>query len=163
MKAEQQDAARYETAASRACKDDVVIADALKILQRRATRANYLTSPKDVQQYLTVALSEREHEVFGVIMLDSRHGVLGTVEMFHGTLAQTSVYPREVVKAALHANAAALVLYHNHPSGQPEPSRADEHLTKVLKGALELVDIRVLDHIVVGGGRFVSLAERGLI
>ena len=96
-------------------------------------------------------------------MLDSRHGVLGTVEMFHGTLAQTSVYPREVVKAALHANAAALVLYHNHPSGQPEPSRADEHLTKVLKGALELVDIRVLDHIVVGGGRFVSLAERGLI
>jgi DNA repair protein RadC len=175
MKAKQQDAARYEAAAgraadasravnhaARACEDDV-IADALDILQRRAARANYLSSPKDVQKFLTVALSEREHESFGVIMLDSQHGVLGMAEMFHGTLTQTSVYPREVAKTALHANAAAIVLYHNHPSGQPEPSNADKMLTATLKRALELFDIRVLDHIVVGGGRFVSLAERGLI
>jgi DNA repair protein RadC len=142
MKAKQQDAARYEADASRAaaasraadasraCEDDV-IADALDILRRRAARANYLSSPKDVQNFLAVALSEREHELFGVIMLDSQHGVLGMAEMFHGTLTQTSVYPREVVKAALHANAAALVLYHNHPSGQPEPSNADKHLGPV--------------------------------
>ena len=101
--------------------------------------------------------------IFIVLFLDSQNRLLSAAEMFRGTLAQTSVYPREVVKSALQRNAAAVVLAHNHPSGSAEPSRADEHLTQTLKAALALVDVRILDHYVVAGDRATSFAERGLI
>jgi DNA repair protein RadC len=101
--------------------------------------------------------------VFGVLFLDGQHRLLRLEEMFHGTLTQTSVYPREVVKRALALNAGAVILAHNHPSGVAEPSRADEYLTQTLKTALQLVDVRVLDHLVVGRGQVVSMAERGLV
>ena len=158
----QQDPARYAVQTTHAS-DDAIIDRAIEILYARAMRGNYLTSPHDVVQYLTVSLSGLGHEVFGCIWLDSQHGVIEDDELFRGTLSQTSVYPREVIKSALRLNAAAVVLYHNHPSGKPEPSRADEHLTRTLAAALTLIDVRVLDHIVVGGGRSVSFAEKGLI
>ncbi len=122
-----------------------------------------LTSPQDVRDYLRLLLGDRLHEVFAVVFLDSQHRVIATEEMFRGTLTQTSVYPREVVIEALRKNAAAVILCHNHPSGSPEPSRADEHLTHTLKAALALVDVRVLDHLIVTRTASVSLAERGLI
>jgi len=103
------------------------------------------------------------HEVFSVLFLDAQHQLLAFEEMFRGTLAQTSVHPREVVKRALGLNASAVILAHNHPSGAPEPSRADEALTQVLKSALALIEVRVLDHLVVARGGVVSLAERGLM
>ena len=105
----------------------------------------------------------REHEIFAVLFLDARHQLLAMEEMFRGTLTQTSVYPREVVKRALERNAAAVMLAHNHPSGVAEPSRADEFLTQTLKTALALVDVRVLDHVIVAAGQSVSMAERGLM
>ena len=160
----QQDPARYAVQTTHASDDeDAIIDRAIEILHARAMRGNYLTSPADVIRYLTVSLSGLGHEVFGCIWLDSQHGVIEDDELFRGTLSQTSVYPREVMKSALRLNAAAVVLYHNHPSGKPEPSRADEHLTRTLAAALTLIDVRVLDHIVVGGGRSVSFAEKGLI
>ena len=104
-----------------------------------------------------------EHEVFSVVFLDAQHRVIELRQMFRGTVTQTSVYPREVVKEALQLNAAAVILAHNHPSGVPEPSRADEFPTQSLKSALQLVDVRVLDHLVVTATAVVSFAERGLI
>lgn len=121
------------------------------------------SSPAQVKDYLGLRLGGREREVFAVLFLDAQHRLLELEELFHGTLTQTSVYPREVVKRALALNAAAVVLAHNHPSGVAEPSRADEMLTQTLRQALALVDIRVLDHIVVGQGQTVSMAERGLM
>jgi len=120
-------------------------------------------SPQRVREYLRLQLAHLPHEVFAVLFLDHQHRLLAMEELFRGTLAQTSVYPREVVKRALALNAAAVVLAHNHPSGVAEPSRADEHLTQSLKGALALVDVRVLDHFVVGAAEVVSFAERGLL
>lgn len=120
-------------------------------------------APQVVKDYLALKLGQQEREVFAVIFLDSQHRVLEYREMFFGTIAQTSVYPREIVKAALSLNAGAVILAHNHPSGVPEPSRADEHLTQTLKATLATVDVRVLDHFVVGGARVVSFAERGLL
>lgn len=144
--------------------DDQLIADALKVLEQRARYgATELTSPTMVKDYLRLRLGGREHEVFAVVFLDSHHRVIVTEEMFRGTLNQTSVYPREVVKAALRHNAASVILAHNHPSGLSEPSRADEHLTQTLKAALALVDVRVLDHIVVSLTGTTSFAERGLL
>jgi len=122
-----------------------------------------MSSPQIVKDYLKILLADREHEMFATIFLDAQHRVLEYREMFRGTLTQTSVYPREVVKEALRLNAGAVIFAHNHPSGMPEPSRADETLTKTLKDALTLVDVKVLDHIVVGGIDTVSFAERGLI
>jgi DNA repair protein RadC len=122
-----------------------------------------LTSPQDVRDYLRLLLGDRLHEVFAVVFLDVQHRVIATEEMFRGTLTQTSVYPREVVIEALRKNAAAVILCHNDPSGSPEPSRADEHLTHTLKAALALVDVRVLDHLIVTRTASVSLAERGLL
>jgi DNA repair protein RadC len=116
-----------------------------------------------VRDYLRTKLAHFEHEVFVTILLDSQHRLLQYLELFRGTLAQTSVYPREVVKVALTHNAAALIFAHNHPSGVAEPSRADELLTQALKQALALVDVRVLDHFVVAGADTVSFAERGLL
>lgn len=120
-------------------------------------------TPARVKDYLLLELAQREHEVFAVLFLDARHQLIEMEEMFRGTLTQTSVHPREVVKRALARNAAAVVLAHNHPSGTAEPSRADEFLTQTLKSALALVDIRVLDHLVVGRGDVASFAERGLL
>ena len=108
-------------------------------------------------------LGARPHEVFGVGFLDAQNRLLAFEQMFRGTLTQTSVYPREVVKRALELRAAAVILAHNHPSGTAEPSRADEYLTQTLKSALQIVDVRVLDHLVVGRGQVVSMAERGLV
>jgi DNA repair protein RadC len=122
-----------------------------------------LTSPGAVRDYLRLALGSREHEVFVVLFLDSQHRVLHAEELFRGTLGQTSVYPREVVKAALAANAAAVIFAHNHPSGVAQPSQADELLTRSLKDALALVDVKVLDHFIVAGNHCLSFAERGLL
>jgi DNA repair protein RadC len=116
-----------------------------------------------VRDYLQLQLAAREHEVFAVLFLDAQQRLLRFDEMFRGTLTQTSVYPREVVRRALALNAGAVILAHNHPSGVAEPSRADEFLTQSLKSALALVDVRVLDHFVVGKGQIVSFAERGLL
>ena len=120
-------------------------------------------APGKARDFLALQLGERTQEVFAVLFLDGQHRLLQFEELFTGTLAQTSVYPREVVKRALALNAGAVILAHNHPSGVAEPSRADEYLTQQLKSALQLVDVRVLDHLVVGRGQVVSLAERGLL
>ncbi len=120
-------------------------------------------APGKVKDYLQMQLGAREHEVFAVMFLDAQSRLIKLEEMFRGTLAQTSVYPREVVKRALGLQAASVILAHNHPSGLAEPSRADEFLTQALKSALALVDIRVLDHLVIGQGQVVSFAERGLL
>lgn len=137
-------------------------------LARRALRENLreacaLTSPGAVRDYLRLTLGARPHEVFVCIHLDAQHRVIDAEELFRGTLTQTSVYPREVVKAALGANAAAVIFAHNHPSGAAQPSPADELLTRQLKEALALVDIKVLDHFIVAGGQALSFAERGLL
>ena len=121
-------------------------------------------APAKVKEYLHLQLGGREHEVFAVLFLDAQNRLVRLEEMFRGTLTQTSVYPREVVKRALELGAAAVILAHNHPSGLAEPSRSDEFLTQTLKTALALVDVRVLDHLVIGhGAAVVSFAERGLL
>ena len=125
--------------------------------------ANALTSPGAVRDYLRLAIAEREHEVFVCLWLDAQHRVTACEELFRGTLTQTSVYPREIVKAALKANAAAVIFAHNHPSGAAQPSQADELLTRNLKEALALVDVKVLDHFIVAGNQTLSFAERGLL
>ncbi|MET0345674.1 MAG: DNA repair protein RadC [Casimicrobiaceae bacterium] len=134
-----------------------------RALIAEARQASVLTSPEAVRDYLRLSLAALPHEAFVVLFLDSQHRLLAADELFRGTLAQTSVYPREIVKAALAHNAAAVIFAHNHPSGVAEPSRADELLTQSLKQALALVDIRTLDHFVVAGSRVVSFAERGLL
>ena len=140
-----------------------VIAQGLAILSRRMRANDQLSSPDSVRDYLRMSLSGREYEVFVVVLLDAQHRVLRCEEMFRGTLTQTSVYPREVVKTALAANAASVIFAHNHPSGASEPSQADELLTRELKAALALVDVKVLDHFVIAGTQSLSFAERGLL
>ncbi|MBX9960212.1 MAG: DNA repair protein RadC [Burkholderiaceae bacterium] len=122
-----------------------------------------LDSPQAVKDYLQLQLASKKHECFAVLFLDNQHRLLALEEMFRGTLAQTSVYPREVVLRALHHHAAAVVLAHNHPSGTVQPSRADETLTQALKAALALIDVRVLDHVIVAPGLALSMAEKGLL
>jgi DNA repair protein RadC len=136
---------------------------ARRSLQDGMRAASALTSPGAVRDYLRLAISGREHEVFVCLWLDAQHRVMACEEMFRGTLTQTSVYPREIVKAGLKANAAAVIFAHNHPSGAAQPSQADELLTRNLKEALSLVDIKVLDHFVVAGHHALSFAERGLL
>ncbi len=136
---------------------------ARRALAQQMQAAPVFDSPQRVKDYLGLQLGGRAHEVFAVVFLDAQHRLLRLEEMFHGTLTQTSVYPREVVKRALALNAGAVVLAHNHPSGVAEPSRADEYLTQTLRSALQLVDVRVLDHLIVGHGQVVSMAERGLL
>ncbi|MCH9694233.1 MAG: DNA repair protein RadC [Gammaproteobacteria bacterium] len=122
-----------------------------------------IRSPADTEAFLKARMRHLDHELFCCLYLDNRHRVLRFDELFRGTIDGTSVYPREVVKEALAINAAALILAHNHPSGVAEPSQADERITKRLKSALELVDIRLLDHLIIGDGEATSLASRGLI
>jgi len=140
-----------------------VVEMARRALSQRLSAAPVFDTPQLVKDYLQLQLGTLGHEVFVVMFLDAQHRLIKTDEMFRGTLSQTSVYPREVVKRALAHNAGAVVLAHNHPSGVAEPSRADEYLTQALKSALALVDVRVLDHLVVGCGTVVSFAERGLL
>ena len=122
-----------------------------------------IRSPADTESFLKARMQHLDHELFCCLYLDNRHRVLRFDELFRGTIDGTSVYPREVVKEALSVNAAAVILAHNHPSGVAEPSQADERITQRLKSALELVDIRLLDHLIVGDGAATSLASRGLL
>jgi DNA repair protein RadC len=122
-----------------------------------------IRSPTDTEAFLKARMRHLGHEVFCCLFLDNRHRVLRFEELFRGTIDGTSVYPREVVKEALAVNAAAVILAHNHPSGVAEPSQADERITRRLKSALDLVDIRLLDHLIIGDGRAASLASRGML
>ena len=140
-----------------------IVEQALELLAAEVQGANALTSPGVVKDFLRLKLGERPHEVFAVVFLDTQNRVLAIEELFRGTLSQTSVYPREVVKEALARNAAAVVLVHNHPSGSGEPSRADEFLTTTLRQALALVDVLVLDHLIVTRTGVTSFAELGLL
>ncbi len=134
-----------------------------RALQEELQRGDALNSPRAVRDYLQLLLGTRQQEIFMVLFLDTQHRVIATEELFHGTLSQTSVYPREVVKRALAHNAAAVILAHNHPSGVAEPSQSDQLLTGALKQALSMVDVRVLDHFIVAVGQTLSFAEKGLI
>lgn len=138
-----------------------VLEMARRHLAERLRRGDALTDPEATRAYLQRRLADRQHEVFAVLFLDNRHRVITCEELFRGTVDGAAVYPREVVKAALGQNAAAVILAHNHPSGVAEPSRADRDLTRRLTDALALVDIRVLDHLVIGDGISTSFAERG--
>ncbi len=141
-----------------------VIDAARAILRARLARpGGALTSPSDARLLASLHLAGLDHECFAVMYLDAQSRVIDFDVMFRGTLTQTSVYPREIVRAALARGAAAVILAHNHPSGCAEPSRADEYLTQTLKTTLALVDVRVLDHLVVGGDVVMSFAERGLL
>lgn len=140
-----------------------VVRAALAVLETRAQYGSALTSPAAVRDYLRILLANLEHEVFVCVWLNTKHQVIQFEELFRGTLAQTSVYPREVVKSGLKHNAAAVIFAHNHPSGVAQPSQADELLTRSLKEALALVEIKTLDHFVIAGSQAVSFAERGLI
>ena len=134
-----------------------------RYLEENLQRGDALKGAADTRRYLATKLRHQPHEVFACLFLDSRNRVIRFEELFHGTIDGASVHPRQVVKRALHHNAAALIVAHNHPSGIAEPSQADEQITLRLKEALSLVDIRVLDHIIIGDGQTVSLAERGLL
>ena len=140
-----------------------VIEIARRALAQELMQRPVFDTPAKVKQYLQMQLGTREHEIFAVLFLDARGCLLRYEELFRGTLTQTAVYPREVAKRALEVGCAAVVLAHNHPSGAAEPSRADEYLTQTLKSALQLIDVRVLDHLVVGHGDVISFAERGLL
>lgn len=140
-----------------------VLEIARRSLLQQLSEAPVFDAPDAVRQFLRLKLGGLTHEVFAVLFLDAQHRLITMEEMFRGTLTQTSVYPREVVKRGLDLGAAAVILAHNHPSGVAEPSRADELLTQALKSALALVDMRVLDHLVVGAGEVTSMAERGLM
>lgn len=133
------------------------------LARQRLTKGRSLSAPEQVFSHLELLLQHYEHEVFAVLLLDTKHRILGFHELFRGTLDEASVHPREVVKLALAHNAAAVILVHNHPSGDPEPSQADIRLTRILKEALNLVGTRTLDHVVVGLEGSVSLAQRGYV
>lgn len=138
-----------------------IVNQARELLTAQLFRTESLCSPKETESYLALQLGDREQEVFSVIFLDNQNRVIKYQEMFFGTIASTSVYPREIARLALKLNAAAIICSHNHPSGYPEPSGADKAITERIQQAMELIEVSVLDHIVVGGGRTVSLAERG--
>lgn len=140
-----------------------VVEMARRSLAQKLAEAPVFESPAAVKDYVQLHLSNKPYEVFAVLFLDSQHRLIQLDEMFRGTLNQASVYPREVVRRAMTLNAGAVILAHNHPSGLAEPSRADEYLTLTLKSALQLIDVRVLDHMVVGQGSVVSFSERGLL
>ena len=149
--------------AYRPAQAEEVLQAAQALLLGRVRGREVMSSPGVVRDFLRVRLGALEHEVFAVVHLDAQNRVLEYVEMFRGTVTQTSVYPREIVKEAIARNSAAVLLVHNHPSGVAQPSRADEALTTTLKAALALVDVRVLDHLIVAGPEILSFAERGLL
>ena len=146
----------------------IAILRALPVLARRYFEATLPTgqairSPADTEAFLVARLRDLPHELFCCLYLDNRHRIIHFEELFRGTIDGTSVYPREVVKQALSVNAAAIILAHNHPSGVAEPSQADERITRRIKAALDLVDIRLLDHLIIGDGAAISLARRGIL
>lgn len=143
--------------------DDQIIGVAIEILRKRIQPRDAMSSPAAVKSFLVLRAADLDVEHFGVMFLDAQNRVITTETMFTGTLTQTSVYPREVVRRALALNAASVILTHNHPSGDVQPSRADEALTQTLKAALALIDVRVLDHVITGGASSLSMAEKGLI
>jgi DNA repair protein RadC len=140
-----------------------ILAAARQALAHRVRRGASLSSPQKVREYLTMRLGHLDHEMFGLILVDNRHRVIEYVELFRGTIDGASVYPREIVKLALEKGAAACVLLHNHPSGVKDQSQADELITKRVKEALALIDVRVLDHCIVAGAEILSFAEQGLL
>jgi len=140
-----------------------IIRAARSCLARRVVKGAVLQSPGATRDFILVELSERSHESFCVLYLDNRHRVLSWQEIFRGTIDGASVYPREVVKEAISRRAAACILVHNHPSGVAEPSQADELITRRLRDAMALVDIRILDHLIVAGTTVLSMAERGML
>lgn len=143
--------------------DNEIVKCALNRLKKRFRRGKVITKPSEITDYLQLKLADHEYEVFCVLYLDNRHRILVFEEMFRGTIDGVHVYPREIVKQALQYNAAAVILVHNHPSGHAEPSAADQQITKRVEDALELVEVRVLDHFVVSSVEVISFAERGLI
>ena len=147
----------------RPASSEEVLQRARTVLAHRVRRGMVMNSPRAVKDFLRFNIGMLEHEVFAVVYLDTQHRLIAIKELFRGTLSQTSVYPREVIKEALALNAGAAILAHNHPSGEAEPSAADDSLTQRLKAALAVVDITVLDHLVVTGDVIVSYAERGLL
>ncbi len=153
-----------EDEATRPLAQNDILDQAKTILSEKLLRSSEpLTNPDDTKDFLIAHMAELEHEVFAVIFLDNRHRVISFRRMFRGTIDGASVHPREVVKACLQCNGAAVILSHCHPSGVAEPSRADEALTQRLKDALSLIDVRILGHIIVGGTETVSFAERGIL
>ncbi len=149
----------YELTSKTVTEDDIMkMAKQISVTRLRKGRA--IARPADTFEYLRVLLHDYEHEVFGMLFLDTSHRVISYEHIFRGTIDGASVHPREVVKRALHHNAGAVIFFHNHPSGVPEPSAADERLTIRLRDALSLVEIPVLDHVVVGVDGIVSFAER---
>ena len=140
-----------------------VITLALKVLAIKHRAGRSLSKPEETRNYLRLRLADYRNEVFGCLFLDNRHRIIAVRELFQGTIDGASIYPRVVVQQAMEVNAAAMVFFHNHPSGVAEPSHADEAITRRLKDALALIDVRVLDHFVVSAGESVSFAERGLL
>ena len=140
-----------------------ILVAARQVLAHRVRRGATLSSPRSVYEYLTVKLGTLDYEVFGLILLDQRHKVIEYVELFRGTLSGANVYPREIVKLVMEKGAAGVVLFHNHPSSVSDFSHADELITKRLVSCLELIDAKVIDHLIVGAGDVLSFAERGLL
>lgn len=141
--------------------EEDILTMAKQLSRKRLSKGRALDHPTAVKAHIRTLLQDYEHEVFAVLLLDTKLKVIGFHEMFRGTLSSAHVYPRELVKLALEHNAAAMVISHNHPSGDPRPSQADIDLTKVLRDALALVDVKVIDHIIVGAKGCESLAELG--
>ncbi|MGI9273229.1 MAG: RadC family protein [Endozoicomonas sp.] len=134
-----------------------------RVLQQKASSGSVMTNPDNTRKYLQLHFRDQERELFACLFLDTRHRVLALETLFQGTIDSAAVYPREILKRALELNASAVILSHNHPSGDPEPSQSDIRITRTIRTALELVDIRLLDHMIIGKGEVVSLAERGLV
>lgn len=145
----------------RAVSGKELISFAANLISEDFQRIGTTCSPDETRQFLTLRLAKEEREVFAVIFLDSQHRVLNFEPLFHGTLDSAAVHPREVAKRCLQLNAGAVILAHNHPSGVPEPSAADRHITEQLRQTLDLIGVRVVDHMVIGGAQAVSFAERG--
>jgi DNA repair protein RadC len=143
--------------------NEQILAAARQVLAHRVRRGALLQSPQKVGEYLTVRLGHLDYEVFGLILVDGRHRVIECVELFRGTIDGASVHPREVVKLALEKGAAGCLAYHNHPSGVQDQSQADELVTRRLRDALALIEVRLLDHIIVAGTSVLSFSERGLL
>jgi DNA repair protein RadC len=143
--------------------DDQILEAAQRVIGQKVQRGVELTDPKIVREYLRGKLAERDHETFAVLLLNSQCRLIDYVEMFQGTIDRAAVYPREVLKLALQRGAASMIVSHNHPSGTPEPSMADLDITKQLKSALALIDVRLIDHVIVAGATTLSFSQRGLL